>query len=149
MGYFKDLDQLVHDRERNSIFNPYEPIDVVILTRPIGDLSDFNSPKKRDNPLNILPELKQYYLDVSEEDRKGFLKCYSSGSKDNIISDSNFDCTYYLELFMFLNIDNALDNKIGQSDKNKDLFFEWAYENRNSFDIKRIPNDIFAYLDKK
>lgn len=140
MGYFNDLDQLGHYHQ-NLENSP--------LIGWTGNLSDFKPYKNRDNPHNLLPELKQYRLEVSEEDRNKFLEAYSLGSEDAIISDSNFDYTYYFELFMFMNLDNTLDNKTGESDNNKGLFFEWVYENRDSFDIKRIPNDIFAYLDKK
>lgn len=145
MDYLIHLEKLIHNCENyNSIFNDLDP-DNNPLTRQTCDLSDFHHPEKRDFS-NIHPYLEPYTLEIPDVDKKEFLKYYNAGSKDKRIDDSDFNKSYYLELFLIAGIDNLFDFKIDQSEENKMLFFEWAYENKYSFDTKSIADDIFTYI---
>ena len=129
------LYQLDYDGIDSNDISLTPPGYITGLSNSIHPFSEFRPEKQR--------TIYRDTLTITEDTLNAFKECYEDGSIDRMIEKQGFSPPQYLGLFFVSGLKSAPN--ITVTDKNKknlNLFLEWAYENRDSFDVSKSTRRI-------
>ncbi|MCK5043108.1 MAG: hypothetical protein KAR51_03695, partial [Candidatus Aenigmarchaeota archaeon] len=136
------LYQLDYDGIDSNDISLTPPGYITGLSNSIHPFSEFRPEKQR--------TIYRDTLTITEDTLNAFKECYEDGSIDRMIEKQGFSPPQYLGLFFVSGLKSAPN--ITVTDKNKknlNLFLEWAYENRSSFDASDISGAITGYIEDR